>query len=377
MEITFSVEELQKVVNKVVMVIPNRSTIDDLMNFKITVTSAADSMVILGTNQEIYLQSEIKVKSKDDIAFCVDANKFTKALNALPADKVGKLKVDDEHIVVTAGKTKHQIKRFGVEKYSYYPQGVSGKPLKIERFADMMKVFKPIFGGGDETLSQGVFFLNDEIVALDGERGAWFKLKGNIENSADGFMVSARAAKLLDKYDTVEVSYDQLTKTAFFLASDIKLWARDIDIGFPKGYAQSVWEDEPMVVTVNTENFRTALSRVIQTALDEISTKVNFVFGKKKIVISAGDGITESSDETEVIDSNATVDMKRMIKGKFVADMLGTINLEDVEIKLKDGSKTPLIVKYAGQEEIPESKNIEKQEYRPAFTYVIQTLAWL
>ncbi|HEX9974435.1 MAG TPA: DNA polymerase III subunit beta [bacterium] len=352
MHFTVSKGVFQKGLQKVVGVIPTKTTIPILENVLLELKE--NKLQITGTDLEICISTEVSVNGELDGACAVPAKSLNEILRELPEVPID-IQLEDENKISI--RTKNGLYKLGSQPKEEFPSIVleeSEGYIEIEREVLSRMINKTIFAVSTDELRttlMGVYFqlLPDEFrcVATDGHRLA--KINNKSLKSPDfqkNVIVPTKALSLIlrnlestDEIKQVKISFGE--NHVIFRFSETFIYSKIIEGQYPK-YENVIPMDNDKKMTVNKEELTAAVKRVAIFS-NSFTHQIKFDIKSDVLKISSED-IEYGGEGTEEIAVKYDLDELEIgYNGLYVLELIRNIDTDEVVFTLKDSISAAIV----------------------------------
>ena len=319
-------------------------------------STVKDGISIIGTDLEIGTSGFYSANIISEGSVCLNAKKLFDILRELPSLEVHLIKEENNWITLKCGKSKFRLPGLPPEDFPSLPE-YSTEGL-VEFSCSQLKemIRKTIFALSPDESRQALNGLllekeNDKanMVGTDGHRLAFIsrplpmdKGKGG-KNGKWDFLVPKKALSELVKLmedDESTFSFSSKNNHIAFIQGQQVIVSRKIDGKFPN-YKQVIPSGNNLKVMVKRDELQHALKRVALLA-DEKSKMVRFDIQKGNLTLVSDTTDLGAASEDVSIDYQGD-GVSIGLNAKYVLDVLGVIEDEDITLNLKDQNSSCLI----------------------------------
>jgi len=352
MHFTVSKGVLQKGLQKVVGVIPPKTTIPILEN--ILLELQGNKLQITGTDLEICISTEISVTADMDGACTVPAKSLNEILRELPEIPV-EIQLEDQNKVSL--RTQNGLYKLGSQPKEEFPSIVledSEGQFDIESDLLSRMIIKTIFAVSTDELRttlMGVYFqlMADQFrcVATDGHR--LVKINNNQIKSAEfqkNVIVPTKALSLilrnieaLEEPQNVSISFGE--NHLIFRLDETFVYSKIIEGQYPK-YENVIPMDNDKKMVVNKEELAAAVKRVAIFS-NSFTHQIKFGIENNILKISSED-IEYGGEGNEEISVKYDSEILEIgYNGLYILDIIKNIDTDEVAFLLKDSVSAAIV----------------------------------
>jgi DNA polymerase-3 subunit beta len=310
-----------------------------------------NKLTISASDQDISIITKLDVQSDEDFTVAIPAKILLETLKALPQQPVTfVINPDNFGIEITSSYGKYRLAGEDGADFPNLPEADTEDSVKISSQYLLEGVSKTVFATSTDDLRPamtGVYFQLDFnkliLVATDAHKLVKYtthQLAGEVSTS---FIIPKKALSLLKNAlpstEQVTLSFDQTN--AFFAFSNTRLVCRLIDHRYPD-YNAVIPVDNPNKLTANRADLQNSLKRIAIYA-NKTTNQVVLDMNDKSLTISAQD-LDFSNEATEQMACNYEGNpMKIAFNAKFMVEMLGVLDSEEISIALSTPSRAGIL----------------------------------
>jgi len=352
MHFTVSKGVLQKGLQKVVGVIPTKTTIPILEN--VLLELQGDKLQITGTDLEICISTEIKVNPNIDGACAVPAKSLTEILRELPEIPV-EIQLDDQNKISL--RTQNGLYKLGIQPKEEFPSIVleeSEGQIDIESGLISRMINKTAFAVSTDELRttlMGVYFqiMANEFrcVATDGHRLA--KIDNNQIKSPDfqkNVIVPLKALSLilrnietLEEPININVSFGE--NHLIFRLDGTFIYSKIIEGQYPK-YENVIPSDNDKKMIVNKDELAAAVRRIAIFS-NSFTHQIKFDIETNVLKISSEDIEYGGEGNEEISVKYDAENIEIGYNGIYILDLIRNIDTDEVIFMLKDSVSAAIV----------------------------------
>lgn len=349
MQINIQREELLKPLSLVAGAVERRQTLPILAN--ILIELKGKELKLTGTDLEIEVIVQTKVKPGEDGAATIPARKLLDICRTLPADTKIDLKLDNGKVIIKAGRSRFTLATLpttdfpNLEKTEWdqtftLPQGVFKRLLARTQFCMAQQDVRYYLNG----LLLELENKQARAVATDGHRMAMsdIKLKQAMKETKQAIIPRKgvlEISRLLDDSDDdieVRLSPNHLQLAAGDLVFTTKL----IDGRFPD-YTKVVPVKQTKKLKIDRDNFKEALTRVAILS-NEKYRGVRFNLSNGNLKITAHNPEQEEAQEELTVDYEGD-ELEIGFNVNYIIDAVSALSVGTIEISLDDANSSCVI----------------------------------
>ncbi len=316
--------------------------------FKIT----ANQLVIAATDLETSITTALDVMSDADGMVAVPARILLDTLKALPSQPIT-FSINEENfgIEITSAYGKYRLAGENGDDFPRIPEADNTESVALPSGTLSQAILKTLFATSSDDLRPamtGVYFQvekdNITFVATDAHRLVRYRAQGVQSESTASFIMPKKALNLLKSAlptgEQVTLSFNKTN--AFFGFGTIKLVCRLIDARYPD-YNAVIPTENPNMLTVGRADLQNSLRRIAIYA-NKTTNQVVLNIQDGSLTISAQD-LDFSNEATEQLTCTyAGTPLTIGFNAKFLVEMLGVLDGDDVRLELSTPSRAGLLL---------------------------------
>ena len=343
-------------------IVERRHTLPILANFLMRKQKEQISFISTDIDIQITTKADFGV-GEGDFSTTVGARKLLDILRAMPEGPIN-LNMKENRMVVQSGKSRFSLQTLAANEFPTMQENLQ----EVRSFSLSQKLFKQLISQVYFAMAQqdiryylnGMLFVLEEkkliAVATDGHRLAYGQvmLDENIQGIAEKLEVIVPRKTILECQhlleDTDEKVKIQISPTQIkFVFQSIELLSKLVEGKFPD-YQRVIPKDHQHAVTINRENFLSALQRVAILTTDKFkgircSLKQNHL-----LVQSTNAEQEEAQEEIETTYIGDDIDIGFNVT--YLLDVLTNVKNSEIKISIGDSNSSALIT-------IPENDNFK------------------
>ena len=356
MKIRTSRDTLLRALNWVQNVVEKRSTMPVLSHALFRGKNS--NLEVAATNLQIVVEGHIESQVETEGGISLNAKRVHDIVRTLPAGEIT-IETDEKNSAEIKGE-KGTFHLMGLKESEYPPlpeyKDVSFVEIKSEILKGMIE--KTIFAASLEETRynlEGVLMQVTEdkktlrMVATDGHRLCM--IDREVENAdklelGDGLIMPRKGLnelrKILAENEEMEnVGFGVIGNDVVFKAGDVVLIMRTLEGEYPN-YDRVIPKDNDVSLFANRQQLLESLGRV-SIISDEKTKGIKFIVKPGKLTIESQN--PEIGDAFEELDVTTTIeDIEMGYNAKYLMDALSAMDSEEVEVKLKDGLSSGLLL---------------------------------
>jgi DNA polymerase-3 subunit beta len=314
--------------------------------------SIQDSVLtISATDNETAISTEMDVMADFNGKVAIPGKILMDTLKALPAQPIT-FQIDDKNfgIEITSAYGKYKLAGENGADFPAIPTPDEVEAVSLSGLALLQGISKTIFATSTDDLRpamMGVYFQIDtnkiSMVATDAHKLVRYVCTDITSTVTSSFIMPKKALNLLKTVvpADAEITLSFNNSYAFFTFNKIKLVCRLIDNKYPD-YNAVIPVDNPLSVQISRHDFQNSLKRIAIYA-NKTTNQVVLNITKGSMTVSAQD-LDFSNEAIEQLPCN--YDGSPLViafNAKFMAEMLGVLDSEEVLLELSTPSRAGLM----------------------------------
>lgn len=310
-----------------------------------------NKLTVVATDLETVMKTHLDIEAKDSGRVCIPARILMDSLKNLPNQPLG-FDIDKNFgIEITSDNGKYKVMGENPDNFPKAPPADDTSIFTMTSHQLLTAINKTLFAVSNDDLRPamtGVYFELDEqnltTVATDAHRLVRYTLKDVSCPKKDSFIVPKKPLtllknSLLDNDDEIEVSYN--SNHLFVKQGTVQLSCRLLDARFPD-YKVVIPAENPYQMTINRQDFQSALRR-ISIFSNKSTNLVTLTISGSELQLTAQD-IDFSQEGNERMSCQYDgEDIIISFNAKFLIELLGGTNSEEIRLELSTPSKAGLI----------------------------------
>ncbi len=352
MHFTVSKGVLQKGLQKVIGVIPSKTTIPILENVLLELQE--NKLQITGTDLEICISTELTVNGDMDGACTVPAKSLNEILRELPEIPV-EIQLEDKNKLSI--RTQNGLYKLGSQPKEEFPSIVleeSEGHFNIDSVLLSRMINKTIFAVSTDELRttlMGVYFqlMADQFrcVSTDGHRLVKInnsqikspEFHNNVIVPTKALALILRNIEALEECQDIEISFGE--NHLIFKLDETFVYSKIIEGQYPK-YENVIPVDNDKKMVVNKEELAAAVKRVAIFS-NSFTHQIKFVLDNNVLKISSED-IEYGGEGNEEISVKYDAEILEIgYNGLYILDIIKNIDTDEVAFLLKDSISAAIV----------------------------------
>jgi DNA polymerase-3 subunit beta len=310
-----------------------------------------NQLSVVATDLETVMKIQLEVEAKDAGRVCIPAKILMDSLKNIPEQPLT-FNIDKNYAVeITSDNGKYKVMGENPDNFPKDPVADDTNSFTIQSAALVTAINKTLFAVSNDDLRPamtGVFFEMDkkglQFVATDAHRLVRYKRTDVSCPKTDSLIVPKKPLTLLKT--AMPVNDDELTISynsnhLFVIHGTTQLSCRLIDARFPD-YKVVIPSDNPYKLTVNRTDFQGALRRVGIFSNKSTNQVVLSISGSQLQLTAQDIDFSFEGNERMKCQYNGE-DLQIAFNAKFLIEMLGATDTEDVTVELSTSTKAGII----------------------------------
>jgi len=317
-----------------------------------------NKLTVVATDLETVMRVQLDIEAKDSGKVCIPAKILMDSLKNIP-DQPLTFNIDKNFgIEITSDSGKYKVMGENPDNFPKEPSADETTAFTATSSALLTAVNKTLFAVSNDDLRPamtGVFFELDkkgiQAVATDAHRLVRYKRTDVKCPKNDSFIVPKKPLNLLkaalpDNEDEITISYN--SNHLFVKHGTTQMSCRLIDARFPD-YKVVIPSDNPYKLVVNKNDFLGALRRV-SIFSNKSTNQVALSIAGSQLELMAQDVDFSFEGDEKMKCRYDGEDLTIAFNAKFLIEMLGAADSEEIQIELSTPTKAG-IIKPCTQEE--------------------------
>ncbi len=310
-----------------------------------------NKLTVVATDLETVMKVHLEIEAKDTGKVCIPAKILIDSLKNI-AEQPLTFNIDKNFSVeITSDNGKYKVMGENPDNFPKEPAADDASSFTITSSALVTAVNKSLFAVSNDDLRPamtGVFFELDKkgitFVATDAHRLVRYRRTDVSCPKTDAFIVPKKPLNLLksalpDNNDELTLSYN--SNHFFVKHGGTELVCRLIDARFPD-YKVVIPADNPYILTVNKNDFQSALRRV-SVFSNKSTNQVALTISGSELQLAAQDvDFSFEGNERMACQYNGE-DLQIAFNAKFLIEMLSAADTEEINVALSTPTKAGII----------------------------------
>lgn len=315
-------------------------------------TIEGDQLTIGATNLESTILTKMNVSAEEAGRIAIPAKILLDTLKALPEQPVS-FNIDEETrlIEVTSAFGKYKLSGDNPEDFPAIPEEDNTQTVSMSAAKIQEAITKTIFATSNDELRQammGVFvqidYSNIIFVATDAHKLVKYTFGDINSEITHSFIIPKKGLILLrsaiSQDVTVDISFNNTN--VFFSFPDTKIIIRLIDAKYPD-YNAVIPVNNPNLMSMGRKDLQNSLKRIAIYA-NKTTNQVVMSLNDSSLTISAQD-LDFSNEATEQLTCSYEGEpMTIGFNAKFLVEMLGIMDADDIKIELSTPSRAGVLL---------------------------------
>ena len=310
-----------------------------------------NKLTVVATDLETVMRVQLDIEAKDSGKVCIPAKILLDSLKNIP-DQPLTFNIDKNFgIELTSDNGKYKVMGENPDNFPKEPAADDTTSFTTTASALVTAVNKTLFAVSNDDLRPamtGVFFELDkkgmQTVATDAHRLVKYKRTDVKCPKSDSFIVPKKPLSLLKaalpgNNDEITLSYN--SNHFFVKHGSIQMSCRLIDARFPD-YKVVIPTDNPYKLTVNKNDFQGALRRVAIFS-NKSTNQVTLSIAGSELELTGQDVDFSNEGDERMKCRYDGEDLAIAFNAKFLIEMLGAADSDDVVIELSTPTKAGII----------------------------------
>jgi DNA polymerase-3 subunit beta len=310
-----------------------------------------NKLTVVATDLETVMRVQLDVEAKDSGKLCIPARILLDSLKNIPEQPLA-FNIDKNFgLEITSDNGKYKVMGENPDNFPKEPAADDTTSFNMTASALITGINKTVFATSNDDLRPamtGVFFELDkkslQFVATDAHRLVRYKRKDVSCPKNDSFIVPRKPLSLLKaaipaNEDEITLSYN--SNHLFVKHGTTQMSCRLIDARFPD-YKVVIPTDNPYKLVVNKNDFQGALRRV-SVFSNKSTNQVALGIAGSELELKAQDVDFSFEGDERMKCRYDGEDMMIAFNAKFLIEMLGAADSEEVVVELSSPNKAGII----------------------------------
>jgi len=355
MNVICAKSDLSVAVGTAARAVSSRSTLSILAN--ILTQAAENSLTVMGTDLEIWIQCTVPAEVKEPGAVAVPADIFSAVVNSLPDDDVC-LQCEDSRLIVKHEPSDYTILSQGAEEFPALPEVGDEASFEVQQGLLQGLLRTTIFAASrDETraiLTGALMEIQGDrfsVVATDTHRLALRRRRlATPVEQAMSVIVPARSlqelVRLLDADADTPVRISLASNQIEFVRDNVTLVSRVIDGQFPN-YEKVIPREVERRITASVSQLLSTLRRVAIVARENANKAIMTARGDRMIIEAESQEVGRGYEEIPIRLEGDEIEIAFNVE--YIIDVLNVLESEEVTLELT-GPLNPGVFRPAGED---------------------------
>ena len=351
MKFIISSDSFLKTIQPLMGVIVNNPALPIIEN--ILLETNGQKLSVKATDLETTIINETKIESDSDEAIAVNAKLLNETLRTFPEQPLTfKTNANNNVLEIISEQGNYTISYIDSNEFPNTPEISEAQSISINSNTLSKGVKNTLFAAGNDELRpvmSGVYMeVNmDSILLVSTDAHKLVKYENKIEsdpNNSTSFIVPKKPLQLLTNTineidEKIQIDYNKTN--VIFSFSHMKIYCRLIDGNYPN-YNAVIPKENPNVLNIDRSILLNSLKRVAIFS-NKSTHQVKFKINGNLIEVSGEDiDFSNKGNETIPVEYGGE-DMEIGFNGKFLIEILNTLDCEKINIYFSNPSKAAII----------------------------------
>ncbi|NQW27478.1 MAG: DNA polymerase III subunit beta [Flammeovirgaceae bacterium] len=332
-------------------VITTNPVVPILENFLFEITGG--TLTITASDLQTSMMTALEVEAKEDGSIAVPAKILLETLRNLPEQPVN-FTIDEStySIEISSDNGRYKLSGENATDFPRVPTVSDGYSVNMSSDILLKAISNTIFATSNDELRPamtGVFLKLDEssatFVATDSHRLIRYRRVDVVSDMAHSMIIPRKALTLLKATlptETTNVAVEFNTSNAFFDFNRIKMICRLIDERYPD-YENVIPADNQNNMIIGKGEFLSSLKRIAIYA-NKTTHQVRLKITGSELLISSEDLDFSNEASERLVCEHEGEDIEIGFNAKFLIEMIGNINADQITLKLNAPNRAGLLV---------------------------------
>jgi DNA polymerase III subunit beta len=310
-----------------------------------------NELLITATDLETVIKIKMDIQSADKGAVCIPAKILIDSLKNLPEQPISFNVETNFSIELTSDSGKYKIVGESADSYPKTPTPADSSTINITADALLTAINKSIYAVSNDDLRpamMGVYFEIEKntlrCISTDAHRLVRYQ-RNDVEcKASNGFIVPKKPLTILKNLlpSSAEMLEVHFNENHFFVTvGEMELICRLIDARFPD-YKVVIPQESPYLLTLNRADFTSALRRV-SVFSNKSTNQVRFNIVGSSLELTAEDVDLSFEGNERMKCQYDGEDMQIAFNAKFLIEMLGTVDTDEVTLNLSTPNRAGIL----------------------------------
>jgi len=360
MKFIISSNNFLKTIQPLMGVIVNNPALPIIENFLLE--TDGEKLSIKATDLETTIINETKIESDGNESIAVNAKLLNETLRTFPDQPLTfKTNTNNNVLEIISEQGNYTISYIDSDEFPNTPEVSEAKSISIDSSTLSKGVKNTLFATGNDELRpvmSGVYMEvnTDSILLVSTDAHKLVKYENKIEsdpNNSTSFIIPKKPLQLLTNTiseidDKIQIDYNKTN--VIFTLSNMQIYCRLIDGNYPN-YNAVIPKENPNVLNIDRSTLLNSLKRVAIFS-NKSTHQVKFKINGNLIEVSGEDiDFSNKGNETIKVEYGGE-DMEIGFNGKFLIEILNTLDCDKINIYFSNPSKAAIIKPETTNEDI-------------------------
>jgi len=360
MKFIISSNNFLKTIQPLMGVIVNNPALPIIENFLLE--TDGEKLSIKATDLETTIINETKIESDGNESIAVNAKLLNETLRTFPDQPLTfKTNTNNNVLEIISEQGNYTISYIDSDEFPNTPEVSEAKSISIDSSTLSKGIKNTLFATGNDELRpvmSGVYMEvnTDSILLVSTDAHKLVKYENKIEsdpNNSTSFIIPKKPLQLLTNTiseidDKIQIDYNKTN--VIFTLSNMQIYCRLIDGNYPN-YNAVIPKENPNVLNIDRSTLLNSLKRVAIFS-NKSTHQVKFKINGNLIEVSGEDiDFSNKGNETIKVEYGGE-DMEIGFNGKFLIEILNTLDCDKINIYFSNPSKAAIIKPETTNEDI-------------------------
>ena len=360
MKFIISSNNFLKTIQPLMGVIVNNPALPIIENFLLETNG--EKLSIKATDLETTIINETKIESDGNESIAVNAKLLNETLRTFPDQPLTFKTNTNNHVLeIISEQGNYTISYIDSDEFPNTPEVSEAKSISIDSSTLSKGIKNTLFATGNDELRpvmSGVYMEvnTDSILLVSTDAHKLVKYENKIEsdpNNSTSFIIPKKPLQLLTNTiseidDKIQIDYNKTN--VIFTLSNMQIYCRLIDGNYPN-YNAVIPKENPNVLNIDRSTLLNSLKRVAIFS-NKSTHQVKFKINGNLIEVSGEDiDFSNKGNETIKVEYGGE-DMEIGFNGKFLIEILNTLDCDKINIYFSNPSKAAIIKPETTNEDI-------------------------
>jgi len=351
MKFIISSEVLLKTIQPLIGIIVNNPALPIIENILIEIEE--NTLSVKATDLETTIINKTKVESDSKASIAVNAKLLVETLRTFPEQPLTfKTNTENKTLEITSEQGNYNLSYINSDEFPNTPEIGEAKSISINSKTLESGIKNTLFATGNDDLRpvmSGIYveINTNSILFVSTDAHKLVKYQNKIESDIDysaSFIIPKKPLQLIkntinDDTNTIKLDYNKTN--IIFTFQNMQIYCRLIDGNYPN-YSAVIPKENPNQLNVDRASLLNALKRVCIFS-NQTTYQIKFAINGNEINLSGEDVDFSNKGQEKIKCEYSGQDIEIGFNGKFLIEILNTLDSETVNMLFSSPSKAAII----------------------------------